>query len=66
MNALQLWEKLNKLLKGAISVIANGIFLLRMYGDIENFAIRVADYFYEKGDLSRSNEYYRADDRVGA
>ncbi|MFB4185441.1 Rap family tetratricopeptide repeat protein [Bacillus velezensis] len=31
----------------------------RMFGDIENFAIRVADYFYEKGDLSRSNEYYR-------
>ncbi len=49
MNALQWWEKLNKLLKGAISVIANGIFLLRMYADIENFAIRVADYFYEKG-----------------
>ncbi|MCC9022866.1 tetratricopeptide repeat protein [Bacillus nakamurai] len=31
----------------------------KMFGDIENFAIRVADYFYEKGDLSRSNEYYR-------
>ncbi|RUR96584.1 hypothetical protein EFW57_03475 [Bacillus velezensis] len=30
-----------------------------MYGDIENFAIRLADYFYKKGDLSRSNEYYR-------
>lgn len=30
-----------------------------MFGDIENFAIRAADYFYEKGDLSRSNEYYR-------
>lgn len=30
-----------------------------MYGDIENFANREADYFYEKGDLSRSNEYYR-------
>ncbi|EIF12057.1 response regulator aspartate phosphatase [Bacillus sp. 5B6] len=30
-----------------------------MYGDIQNFAIRVADYFYEKGDLSCSNEYYR-------
>lgn len=30
-----------------------------MFGDIENFAIRVADYFYEEGDLSRSNEYYR-------
>ncbi|RAP16479.1 hypothetical protein C2W63_03374 [Bacillus velezensis] len=37
-----------------------------MYADIENFAIRVADYFYEKGDLSCSNEYYRADDRAGA
>ncbi|QBG54906.1 aspartate phosphatase [Bacillus amyloliquefaciens] len=31
----------------------------RMFGDIENFAIRAADNFYEKGDLSRSNEYYR-------
>ncbi|KXZ23839.1 hypothetical protein AXI59_07525 [Bacillus nakamurai] len=30
-----------------------------MFGDIENFAIRVADYFYGKGDLTRSNEYYR-------
>ncbi|MDQ8093814.1 MULTISPECIES: hypothetical protein [Bacillus amyloliquefaciens group] len=30
-----------------------------MFGDIENFAIRAADYFYEEGDLSRSNEYYR-------
>ncbi|QZY12394.1 hypothetical protein [Bacillus velezensis] len=31
----------------------------RMFGDIENFAIRAAEYFYEKEDLSRSNEYYR-------
>ncbi|MCY8523116.1 hypothetical protein MOD11_17640 [Bacillus atrophaeus] len=30
-----------------------------MFGDIENFAVRVADYFYETGDLIRSNEYYR-------
>ncbi|RHJ06982.1 response regulator aspartate phosphatase RapI [Bacillus sonorensis] len=44
-----------QLIKNAFSYLASR----KMFADVENFSIEVADYFHEQGNLMLSNEYYR-------
>ncbi|MEC1550162.1 tetratricopeptide repeat protein [Bacillus rugosus] len=47
---------------GDIQLIKNAFSYLtsrKMFADVENFSIEVADYFHEQGNLMLSNEYYR-------
>ncbi|MCY9089357.1 MULTISPECIES: response regulator aspartate phosphatase RapI [Bacillus mojavensis subgroup] len=44
-----------QLIKSAFSYLASR----KMFADVENFSIEVADYFHEQGNLMLSNEYYR-------
>lgn len=45
----------NQLIKNAFSYLTSR----KMFADVENFSIEVADYFHEQGNLMLSNEYYR-------
>jgi len=44
-----------QLIKNAFSYLASR----KMFADVENFSIEVADYFHKQGNLMLSNEYYR-------
>lgn len=44
-----------QLIKNAFTYLASR----KMFADVENFSIEVADYFHEQGNLMLSNEYYR-------
>ncbi|MGG1244130.1 response regulator aspartate phosphatase RapI [Bacillus cabrialesii] len=44
-----------QLIKNAFSYLASR----KMFADVENFSIEVADYYHEQGNLMLSNEYYR-------
>ncbi|MCL6427469.1 response regulator aspartate phosphatase RapI [Bacillus subtilis] len=44
-----------QLIKNAFSYLASR----KMFADVENFSIEVADFFHEQGNLMLSNEYYR-------
>ncbi|WP_286174446.1 hypothetical protein [Pseudomonas sp. ISL-88] len=33
--------------------------MMKMYADLENYAVDVADYFHQERDFQRSSEYYR-------